>query len=437
MKYHITTFGCQANERDSEIIAGILKETGYEATTDVNEADLILFNTCCIREKAENKVLSRIGELRELKAQKPDLIIGVAGCMTQQEKLPELLRRRAPHVNLIFGTHNIHELPKLIENIRQNNQPQVKVLPAQEKIIEGLPSKRQFQHKALVHITYGCNNFCTYCIVPYVRGREKSRRPQHIIQEIEVMVKEGVREVMLLGQNVNSYGKDLAPPLTFAGLLREIDKIELLRRVRYMTSHPRDFSDELISTIAATEKICRHFHLPVQSGSNKILKLMNRGYTREDYLDLVARIRAQFESCSITTDFIVGFPGETEDDFAFTLDLVKQLRFDSAFTFIYSARSGTPAASMKEQIATGVKKARLQQLMNMQNKISLEINQELNGKTVEVLVDGLSKTSQDMLTGRTETNKTVLFEGPASLVGELVKVKITSPQTWILKGKYQ
>ena len=435
MKYHITTFGCQANERDSEIIAGILEEIGYEATPDVNKANLILFNTCCIREKAENKVLSKIGELKNLKAQRPDLIIGVAGCMPQQEKLPELLHRRAPHVNLIFGTHNIHELPKLIANIRQNNIPQIKVLPAQEKIIEGLPSKRQFQHKALVHITYGCNNFCTYCIVPYVRGREKSRQPQHIIGEIQDIVNEGVKEVMLLGQNVNSYGKDLKPVRSFANLLEEVDKIALLKRIRYMTSHPRDFSDELISVIAATKRVCPHFHLPVQAGSNKTLKLMNRGYTREDYLDLTVKIRRTFPVCSITTDFIVGFPGETDDDFALTLDLVKQVRFDSAFTFIYSPRSGTPASLMQDQIPAVLKKNRLQQLMNLQNKISLEINQQFKGETVEILVDGLSKTSQEMLTGRTGTNKTVLFEGPASLVGEIVEVKITSPQTWILKGE--
>jgi tRNA-2-methylthio-N6-dimethylallyladenosine synthase len=304
-----------------------------------------------------------------------------------------------------------------------------------EVVVEDLPSHRQFEYKGLVHITYGCNNFCTYCIVPYVRGREKSRNPENIIEEVRNMVDEGMTEVMLLGQNVNSYGKDLSPTFTFADLLIKINKIEGLRRIRYMTSHPRDFTDHLISAIFSAKKVCPHFHLPVQSGSNNILKLMNRGYSREDYLLLVSRIRSVFPEASITTDIIVGFPGETEEDFLATMELVEVVRFDSAFTFIYSPRSGTPAALMNGQVDLQIKKERLKRLMKLQNRISLEINQKLTGKTVEVLVEGHSKTSHEMLTGRTETNKQVLFKGPPDLRGQFVKVRITSPQTWVLKGE--
>lgn len=435
MKYHLTTFGCQANERDSELISGLLKNLGYEATADIKEADLILFNTCCVREKAENKVLSRIGELKELKSQKPNMIIGVSGCMVQQEKMPEKIRQKAPHVDLIFGTHNLHELPELINNIHLLNQPQVSVRGDREEIVENLPSQRNYPFKALVNITYGCNNFCTYCIVPYVRGREKSRKPEHILKEVRQMTEEGVKEVMLLGQNVNSYGKDLVPIVSFSTLLQEVNNIEGLKRIRYMTSHPRDFVDELIETLLHTEKVCPHFHLPVQAGSDRILKAMNRGYTRTDYLQLIDKIRISFPRASITTDIIVGFPGESEEDFADTLDLLERVRFDSAFTFIYSPRSGTPAAKMSGHISQEIKKKRLQELMVVQNRISLEINSELTGQVLEVLVEGESKSSGEMYTGRTDTNKTVIFPGSADLIGNLVKVSITSPQTWILRGE--
>ena len=308
-------------------------------------------------------------------------------------------------------------------------------MPEAEGIVEGLPSQRQFPHRALVNITYGCNNFCTYCIVPYVRGREKSRRLQDIISEIEGLVKTGVKEVILLGQNVNSYGRDLDPPVSFARLLREVNELEGLKRVRYMTSHPRDFSDELITTIAQAEKVCRHFHLPVQSGSDNILQRMNRGYTRAYYLSLLDKIRAVFPNAGITTDLIVGFPGETRQDFDDTLDLVAKARFDSAFTFIYSPRRGTPAALMKEQVPADVKKERLQELMDLQNRISLEKNTLWQGRIVEVLVEGRSKTSRTMLTGRTDDNKLVIFAGSEALTGEFVHVEITTPQTWVLKGR--
>lgn len=435
MKYLIHTFGCQANERDSELIAGMLKEMDYEATGDEQEADLILFNTCCVREKAENKVFSRIGELKELKIKKPHLIIGVSGCMVQQDKMPARIRRRAPHVDLIFGTHNIHELPQLIRNIQLLHTPQVQVLPERSGVIEGLPSQRQIPFKALVNITYGCNNFCTYCIVPYVRGREKSRQSEDILREITGLAQDGVMEVTLLGQNVNSYGKDLTPAATFADLLAEVNTIEGIRRIRYLTSHPRDFDDSLLRRIAGFEKVCRHFHLPVQSGSDRTLERMNRGYTREYYNGLCRKIRRLFPAASLTTDIIVGFPGETQEDFQDTLDLLKKTRFDMAFTFIYSPRNGTPASKMPDQLSASVKKTRLHQLMALQNQISLEINQALQGQVLTVLVEGVSKTSEHTLTGRTDSNKTVLFRGPRELTGQFAEVKITDPQTWVLKGK--
>lgn len=435
MKYYLTTYGCQANERDTELIAGILEDQEYELAENMEDADLIIFNTCCVRDKAENKVFSQVGSLKELKSRKPHVIIAICGCMVQQDKMPERIRRTLPHVDFLFGTHNIHELPALLKKVQANRSWEVSIYPDREVLAEDLPSRRTYPFKGLVHITYGCNNFCTYCIVPYVRGREKSRQPVHIISEIKQMASEGVMEVMLLGQNVNSYGKDLPEMMDFADLLLKVNNITGLRRIRYMTSHPRDFSDKLVNSIASAEKVCKHFHLPVQAGSDKILQSMNRGYTRDYYLKLIAKIRCVFPTASITTDIIVGFPGETEEDFLATLDLVERVRFDSAFTFIYSPRTGTPAAAMKDQIAYPEKKERLQRLMAVQNKISLELNKEMKGKVVEVLVEGSSKTTQKMLTGRTETNKTVLFPGPDYLTGRFVKVEITHPQTWVLKGK--
>lgn len=435
MNYHLITYGCQANERDSETIAGLLNKMGYQEALQPDQADLIFFNTCCIRDKAENKALSKLGELKRLKEKKPDLIIGVTGCMVQQENMPEKIRHRAPHVDLILGIHNFHEIPQCIENIKRSKGTLIQVQSNREELLEGLPSSRQFPFKALVHITFGCNNFCTYCIVPYVRGREKSRLPENILAEINNLVHDGVIEVMLLGQNVNSYGKDLALRHTFAQLLTQVAKVEGLKRIRYMTSHPRDFTEELISTIKNTPKVCPHFHLPVQAGSDRILKLMNRGYSRENYLKLAQKIKETFPQASLTTDIIVGFPGETEEDFKQTLELIRQVRFDSAFTFIYSTRKGTPAAEMEGQVPTPLKKERLQRLMSLQNQISLEINQSYQGKIVDVLVEGNSKTEKKILTGRSEENKTVLFSGPEDLIGQIVPVKITAPQTWVLKGE--
>lgn len=436
--YLIQTFGCQMNERDSEVLSGMLKKMGYQKADSLEKSDIILFNTCCVREKAENKVLSYLGELKELKSKKPDLIIGVCGCMVQQEGMTDLIRHSAPHVELLFGTHNIHELPDLIENILASRNPQISVWNSEGEIKENLPSERESPFKALVNITYGCNNYCTYCIVPYVRGRERSRLPEHIIEEIKILANEGVSEVMLLGQNVNSYGKDFKnEEIDFANLLKMVNNVDGLKRIRYMTSHPRDFSDKLIRTIAECPKVCEHFHLPVQAGSNKILKKMNRGYTKENYLELIKKIRTHHPNAVITTDIIVGFPGETEEDFLETLDLVKKVRFDGAFTFIYSTRTGTPAAKFKKQVPLNIKKDRIQRINEEINIICNEINQAYLNKKVEVLVEGRSKTNENMLSGRTSGNKTVIFPGDVTLIGKIVSIKITEPQTWILKGEIE
>ncbi len=433
--YQILTFGCQMNERDSEVLAGQLHEMEYEATDILEEADLILLNTCCVRETAENKILGRIGDLKALKSKKPELIIGICGCMTQQPEVGEKIRRRAPHVELIFGTHNMHKLPELIARVKEERQTVVEIWETEGDIIENLPSKRIPGVKAFVTITYGCNNFCTYCIVPYVRGRERSRELRDIISEVTQLSQEGYREVMLLGQNVNSYGKDMTPKIDFAELLLELDLIDRIERIRYMTSHPRDFNDRLIDVIANSKKICEHFHLPVQSGSNNILKRMNRGYTREVYMELTDKIRRRIPHASITTDLIVGFPGESDREFEDTMDLVTKVRFDSAFTFVYNKRSGTPAAEMPDQVPDEVKKSRIRQLISVQNSISQEKNQLENGIIHEVLVEGKNKNDPEKIEARTRTGKLVLLKGNPDLKGQLVRVRITEAGTWHLDGE--
>lgn len=428
------TFGCQMNERDSEILFGFLAQMGYEKTDIEAEADLVLFNTCCIREKAESKVLSHLGELKKLKQKNPDMIIGVCGCMMQQKGMADMIRSSAPYVDLIFGTHNLHHFPKYLYDVYQGKGRQIEVLDKEEGVQEGLPSYREYPFKALVNIVYGCNNFCTYCIVPYVRGRERSRKQTDIVQEVKQLVADGVVEVTLLGQNVNSYGLDLQDGTTFAGLLQELDQIEGLRRIRYMTSHPKDLTEELVKTIAESSKVVDHFHLPVQSGSSRVLDLMNRRYTKEHYLHLIDMIRKYMPDAAISTDIIVGFPGETEEDFLETIDLVQKVKFDSAFTFVYSKRTGTPAARMEDPVSLEEKKERLQRLNDALSDISRDINDKLQDTVVEVLVEGPSKTNEAMLSGRTTTNKTVIFAGEPSLIGQIVSVKITEAQTWILKG---
>ncbi|HHV71775.1 MAG TPA: tRNA (N6-isopentenyl adenosine(37)-C2)-methylthiotransferase MiaB [Clostridia bacterium] len=425
------------NERDSEIIGGILEGLGYQPSEDITQADLILFNTCSIRDSAERKIYGKIGEIKRLKNNNPDLIIGVAGCMAQKDR--EKIAKKAPHVDFILGTNNLHKLPELITRAKNSKETLIDIVEERAEIeneIEENRSKLTTQKiKASVNIMYGCNNFCTYCIVPYVRGREKSRPFKQIIEEIEQLGKEGVKEVTLLGQNVNSYGKDLGENIDFADLLAAIDNIPGIERIRYMTSHPRDFSDKLIQVIKNSSKVCEHFHLPIQSGCDKILRDMNRGYTTSQYAILVEKIRQSNPNASITTDIIVGFPGETEEDFEETLNFIKKIKFDQAYTFIYSRRSGTPAANLPNQIPLETKKQRLQQLISVQNEISLELNKNYIGKTVEVLVEGTSKNNPEKLTGRTRTNKIVIFSGDQQLTGQLVMVKIDKAKTWTLEGK--
>lgn len=433
--YYIITYGCQMNVHDSEKLAGMLEEMGYHPADRIEEADIILINTCIIRENAELKVFGKVGSLKQLKKKNPDLIIGVGGCMMQSEEAVQQLYEKYPQVDLIFGTHNIHHVPELINRIKEERDRVVEVWDKEEGLIPDLPSRREDKYKAWVSIIQGCNNFCTYCIVPYTRGRERSRPPEDIVAEVERLVEKGVKEITLLGQNVNSYGKDLEEKVDFADLLVRLDEIESLARIRYMTSHPRDFSQKLIDTIKDGKSICEHFHLPIQSGSNRILKKMNRGYTREEYFDLIKRIKEAIPDASITTDFIVGFPGETEEDFAETIDIVKRVRFDMAFTFIYSPRTGTPAAKMPEQIPEDRKKERLERLMELQNRISLENNQKLIGEVLEVLVDGESKNNPEMYSGRDRKNKLVIFSKKEGIKGEIVPVKINKAQSFTLFGE--
>lgn len=436
-KYLIITYGCQMNERDSEVLQGYLENMGYSPAKTEKDADIIILNTCCVREKAELKVFGKLGELSKLKKEKPDLIIGICGCMTQQDEVFEKIKNKAPYVNLIFGTYNVHQLPNLLFRIQNKGEPAYEIWDKEGDIVENNISKRIDKIKAYVNISYGCDNFCTYCIVPHVRGRERSRTPDNIIEEIIGLVREGYKEIMLLGQNVNSYGKDFEKNIDFADLLAEVNKIDGLERIRYMTSHPRDFTDKLINTIAMCSKVCEHYHLPIQAGSNKILKAMNRGYNREEYLELVKKIKRITPNYSITSDIIVGFPGETEEDFKETLDIVEKVRFDAAYTFIYSPRKGTPAASMECQIKDEIKKERLHRLMEIQNKISLEKNIKLVDSNVEVLVEGYSKTDSNRLTGRTRTNKIVNFPGEEKLIGKVINVKIVKAQTWNLIGEIE
>ncbi|NLM45447.1 MAG: tRNA (N6-isopentenyl adenosine(37)-C2)-methylthiotransferase MiaB [Firmicutes bacterium] len=433
--YSMTVFGCQMNERDAETLRGFLTELGYEETETAEGADLIILNTCAVRQKAEEKVFGLIGRLGRLKAKNPELKIAVCGCMAQQPEVAQKIKKKYPFVDLVFGTHNIAAFPQLLQRALESEETVIDLREEAEGVVEGLPVVRQDSVKAWVNITFGCNNFCSYCIVPYVRGRERSRRPEEILKEITLLAERGYLEVTLLGQNVNSYGKDLPDGIDFADLLARVDRETGIKRIRFTTSHPRDFTAKLAETMARGKNICPHLHLPVQAGSNKILALMNRGYTREHYLEKVKMLREFLPGCAITTDLIVGFPGETEDDFAETLDLVEQVSFDAAFTFMYSKRSGTPAAGMPNQVPTEVKKERLQRLIALQNKHSLRHNAALVGSTVEVLVDGPSKTDPTVWSGKTATNKTVNFGGKNICKGQFVPVEITEARTWSLMGR--
>ncbi|NLJ76169.1 MAG: tRNA (N6-isopentenyl adenosine(37)-C2)-methylthiotransferase MiaB [Peptococcaceae bacterium] len=433
--YFIVTFGCQMNEHDSEVLAGMLEAKGFVAANSMEEASIILLNTCCVRETAENKVFSLLGRLRQRKMAHPDLIIGVCGCMPQQKNMASRIARLFSYVDLIFGTHNAHQLPELLDRVAKSKKTVQEIWPASRGISEGHPARRKDSVRAWVTITYGCNNFCTYCIVPFVRGRERSRKQEDIKAEVAELAGEGYKEIVLLGQNVNSYGKDLESGHDFASLLQCLEGINGLERIRYMTSHPRDFNDGLISTIAGLRKVCEHFHLPVQAGSNRILKKMNRGYTREEYLDLIRKIRSAVPQQSITTDIMVGFPGEDDSDFNDTVDLIKLARFDSAYTFIYNTRPGTPAADIKEQVPEAVKKDRIQTLIKLQNQISLEKNREEIGRYQDILVEGESKKKPGLLYGRNRGNKIVLFPCTRNLRGKIVSVKITESRLAHLSGE--
>ena len=433
-KYTIVTYGCQMNAHDSEKISGMLTEMGYEETSDENNADVIVYNTCCVRENAENKIYGNLGYLKGLKSKNKDLKIILCGCMMQQDAVIDKIKLSYKYVDIIFGTYNLYRMPQLLFTSIETRGQVIDVWKEHGEIIEDLPSVRLYPFKASVNIMYGCNNFCSYCIVPYVRGRERSRKVEEIIREIGDLVDDGVKEITLLGQNVNSYGKTLDTPIAFANLLTEIAKIEGLERIRFMTSHPKDLSDELIAVIRGNDKICKHIHLPFQSGSNKILGAMKRKYTREDYLDLVNKIKREIPDIIFTTDIIVGFPNETDEDNEDTISLVKEVGFASAFTFLYSTRSGTPAANMEGQVEIGDAKARFNKLLEVLNPISYEINKKQIGTVQRVLVESVSKNDNSILSGRADNNMIVHFSGDENLIGEIVDIKITDCKTFYLMG---
>lgn len=428
------TFGCQMNARDSEKLAGVLERIGYVEIEDEN-ADFVIYNTCTVRENANLRVYGRLGYLHSLKKKNPHMMIALCGCMMQEPQVVEKLKKSYSFVNLIFGTHNIYKFAELVVSALLSDRMVIDIWKDTDKIVEDLPTERKYPFKSGVNIMFGCNNFCSYCIVPYVRGRERSRNPKDIIREIERLVADGVVEVMLLGQNVNSYGKNLEEPMTFAQLLQEVEKIEGLKRIRFMTSHPKDLSDELIEVMKNSRKICRHIHLPLQSGSSRILKLMNRRYDKEKYLELVRKIREAMPDISLTTDIIVGFPGETEEDFLETMDVVEKVRYDSAFTFIYSKRTGTPAAVMEDQVPEDVVKDRFDRLLKKVQEIGREMSSRDTGTVQEVLVEEQNSQDPHLVTGRLSNNLLVHFPGDVSLIGQLCKVELLECKGFYYMGR--
>lgn len=430
----VVTFGCQMNFKDSEKLMGILSEIGYEETDD-EHADLVLYNTCTVRENANLKIYGRLGYLSKIKEKNPEMIIGLCGCMMQEPQVVEKLNKSYRFIDIIFGTHNIFLLAQLLYERLISGHKVEDIWDGTTKIVEELPTVRKYDFKSGVNIMYGCNNFCSYCIVPYVRGRERSRNPEDIIDEIKQLVANGVVEIMLLGQNVNSYGKTLENPITFAQLLQRIEDIEGLKRIRFMTSHPKDLSDELIKVMAKSKKICKQMHLPLQSGSSRLLKIMNRHYNKEQYLTLVEKLRKEIPDIGITTDIIVGFPGETEEDFEETLDVVEKAQYDSAFTFIYSKRSGTPAAKMPDQVPEDVVKDRFDRLLSLVNSISKEKTKALEGSVQEVLVEEVNKKNPGYVSGRLSNNSVVHFPADVSLIGSLVNVKLEEAKGFYYMGE--
>lgn len=430
--YYVKTYGCQMNEHDTENIKAMLEEVGFSEVDDYEKADLVILNTCSIRENAHNKAFGMLGRLKHLKESNPNLVIGLCGCMAQEEKVVDEILKKYSFVNFVFGTHNINRLSDLLlENFNTGNQV-IEVFSSEGNIIEDMPVKRQNSYKAYVNIIYGCDKFCTYCIVPFTRGKQRSRQPQDIIDEVKALVNEGYKEVTLLGQNVNAYGKDLDIDYTMEDLLNDVSKTKI-QRIRFVTSHPWDFTDEMIDVIAKNKNIMPYIHLPVQSGSNRILKLMGRRYTKEEYLTLFHKIRERIPNCSISTDIIVGFPNETEEDFNETLSLVNECKFDNAFSFIYSPREGTAAAKLKDDITLEEKERRLYTLNDTLNKYFLESNQKMLNKIVDVLVEG--KNEKGKLFGYTDTNKLINFAGDENLIGNIIKVKVIEAKTWSLDGE--
>ncbi|WP_423363308.1 tRNA (N6-isopentenyl adenosine(37)-C2)-methylthiotransferase MiaB [Mycoplasma sp. P36-A1] len=432
--YNIVTYGCQANERDSETMNGILELMGYTHNDDVMSSDVILLNTCAIRENAEQKVFGKVGAIKTLKKTNPDIIFGVCGCMAQEESVVNEILTKYPHIDLVFGTHNINQLPSLLLEAMQEKTTIVDVLSQEGDVIENMPSRRENPYKAWVNTMYGCDKFCTYCIVPYTRGKERSRLLEHIMVEVNELKESGYQEITLLGQNVNAYGKDLNNGSDFA-LLLELVAQSGIPRVRFMTSHPWDFTDDMIDVISKYDNIMPFIHLPVQAGSNEVLKIMNRQYTIEEYIKLFDKLKSKKVNASFSTDIIVGFPNETESQFQQTLDIAKHCQFDNAFTFVYSPRKGTPAAKMEDNVPLDKKKERLQRLNKIINKYMHERNERFANQIVEVLVDGPSKKDENVLSGYSEHNKLVNFKGSRDLIGKIIKVKIIQVKTWSLEGE--
>lgn len=429
------TYGCQQNENDTERIRGMLKEAGFDFTDDQNKADLIIYNTCAVRENAEQKVFGRLGILKHMKETRPDVTIAVCGCMVQQPHITEKIEKIHNHVDLIFGTHALYQMPELLYEAMHRNKTVVNIEDSEGLIAEDIPMLREDVSKAWVSVMYGCNNFCSYCIVPYVRGRERSRRPEAVINEVKELVSKGCSEISLLGQNVNSYGKDLDEDIDFADLMRMVNAVDEVKRIRFMTSHPKDLSDKLIEAIRDCDKVCKQLHLPFQAGSDRILKQMNRRYTKEEYLNKIEKVKKAVPGISLSTDVIVGFPTETNEDFEETLDVLRKVEFDNIFSFIYSRREGTPAAKLDFVLTDEEIHKNFERLLEVQNEISLRKNKEYVGRVEAVLVDGASKNDKNVLSGRCDSSKIVNFKGDASLIGKYVKVKITQAHTWSLNGE--
>lgn len=428
------TYGCQQNENDTERIRGMLAAAGFEFTEDQNEADVIIYNTCAVRENAEQKVFGRLGILKHMKEQRRDVVIGLCGCMVQQPHITEKIRKIHPQVNLIFGTHELYRMPELLHTAMHRKKAVVSIADSEGRIAESVPMLRDYTQKAWVSVMYGCNNFCSYCIVPYVRGRERSREPEAVLKEVKELVANGTTEISLLGQNVNSYGKDLERDIDFADLIRMVNDVEGVKRIRFMTSHPKDFSDRLLEAMRDCDKVCKQLHLPFQAGSDRVLKEMNRHYTKEEYIAKIEKAKAAIPGLSLSTDIIVGFPTETNEDFKETLDVLRRVEFDNIFSFIYSRREGTPAAKMDFVLSEEEIHRNFDELLSVQNEISKRKNDAYVGRIEEVLVDGASKTDENVLSGRCDSSKIVNFKGDPSLVGQYVKVKITESHTWSLNG---